>query len=82
MCERGVWEVEGEVIVNLLIQYGIAGIVIYLLFRIVFNDLASIKLELRDIKLSTPCNGFMRTGDPTIDGQSVVDFQLHVMDSD
>ena len=41
---------EGEVIVNLLIQYGIAGIVIYLLFRIVFNDLASIKLELRDIK--------------------------------
>jgi hypothetical protein len=33
-----------------LIQYGLAGIVIYLLFRIVFNDLASIKLELRDIK--------------------------------
>jgi hypothetical protein len=42
--------VEGEAIINMLIQYGIAGIVIYLLFRIVFNDLASIKLELRDIK--------------------------------
>jgi len=34
----------------LLVQYGIAGIVIYLLFRIVFNDLQSIKQELREIK--------------------------------
>jgi hypothetical protein len=39
-----------EAILNMMLQYGIAGIVIYLLFRIVFNDLASIKLELRDIK--------------------------------
>ena len=41
---------EEEVIVNMLIQYGLAGIVIYLLFRIVFNDLQSIKSELREIR--------------------------------
>ena len=34
----------------MLVQYGIAGIVIYLLFRIVFNDLQSIKQELREIR--------------------------------
>jgi hypothetical protein len=39
-----------EETINMLLQYGIAGVVIYLLFRIVFNDLASIKLELREIK--------------------------------
>jgi len=39
-----------EEVLNLMIQYGIAGIVIYLLFRIVFNDLASIKNELVEIK--------------------------------
>jgi hypothetical protein len=39
-----------EATVNMLIQYGLAGVVIYLLFRIVFNDLASIKEELREIK--------------------------------
>lgn len=39
-----------EAIVGLLIQYGLAGIVIYLLFRIVFNDLQSIKNELAEIK--------------------------------
>jgi hypothetical protein len=39
-----------EAILNLMIQYGLAGIVIYLLFRIVFNDLQSIKQELREIK--------------------------------
>jgi hypothetical protein len=39
-----------EAVINLMIQYGLAGIVIYLLFRIVFNDLVSIKLELREIK--------------------------------
>jgi hypothetical protein len=33
-----------------MIQYGLAGIVIYLLFRIVFNDLQSIKSELVEIK--------------------------------
>jgi hypothetical protein len=33
-----------------MVQYGIAGIVIYLLFRIVFNDLQSVKSELREIK--------------------------------
>jgi len=42
--------VEEEAIINLLIQYGLAGVVIYLLFRIVFNDLQSIKQELREIK--------------------------------
>lgn len=41
---------EEEAIINLLIQYGLAGVVIYLLFRIVFNDLQSIKQELREIK--------------------------------
>ena len=41
---------EEEAVLNMLIQYGIAGIVIYLLFRIVFNDLQSIKQELREIK--------------------------------
>jgi len=39
-----------EVVLNMLIQYGLAGIVIYLLFRIVFNDLQSIKSELSEIK--------------------------------
>jgi len=39
-----------EETINLLVQYGIAGIVIYLLFRIVFNDLQSIKQELREIR--------------------------------
>lgn len=39
-----------EAILSMLIQYGIAGVVIYLLFRIVFNDLASIKHELVEIK--------------------------------
>jgi hypothetical protein len=34
----------------MMVQYGLAGIVIYLLFRIVFNDLRDIKEELRDIK--------------------------------
>jgi hypothetical protein len=39
-----------EEAVNMLLQYGIAGVVIYLLFRIVFNDLVSIKNELQEIK--------------------------------
>jgi hypothetical protein len=39
-----------EATVNMLIQYGLAGVVIYLLFRIVFNDLTSIKEELRSIR--------------------------------
>jgi uncharacterized membrane-anchored protein YhcB (DUF1043 family) len=39
-----------EATINILIQYGLAGVVIYLLFRIVFNDLASIKLELQQIR--------------------------------
>ena len=39
-----------EAILGMLVQYGIAGIVIYLLFRIVFNDLHSIRQELREIK--------------------------------
>jgi hypothetical protein len=39
-----------EATINMLLQYGIAGVVIYLLFRIVFNDLASIKQELAEIK--------------------------------
>jgi len=42
--------VEEETIASMLIQYGLAGIVIYLLFRIVFNDLQSIKNELVEIK--------------------------------
>jgi hypothetical protein len=42
--------VEEEAIINMLIQYGLAGIVIYLLFRIVFNDLQGIKSELIEIK--------------------------------
>ena len=33
-----------------LLNYGLAGIVIYLLFRIVFNDLSTMKEELRGIK--------------------------------
>lgn len=39
-----------EETVTTLVNYGLAGIVIYLLFRIVFNDLTSIKEELREIK--------------------------------
>ncbi len=39
-----------ETILTMLIQYGLAGIVIYLLFRIVFGDLATIKSELREIR--------------------------------
>jgi hypothetical protein len=39
-----------EATINILIQYGLAGVVIYLLFRIVFNDLQSVKSELREIK--------------------------------
>jgi hypothetical protein len=39
-----------EETLTILIQYGLAGVVIYLLFRIVFNDLASIKEELRSIR--------------------------------
>jgi len=35
---------------NMLVQYGLAGVVIYLLFRLVFNDLSTIKEELRAIK--------------------------------
>jgi len=42
--------VEEEAVLNMLVQYGLAGIVIYLLFRIVFNDLVSIKNELVEIK--------------------------------
>jgi hypothetical protein len=42
--------VEVEETITIFLQYGIAGIVIYLLFRIVFNDLQSIKSELREIK--------------------------------
>jgi hypothetical protein len=33
-----------------LLNYGLAGVVIYLLFRIVFNDLYTIKDELKAIK--------------------------------
>jgi len=40
---------EQEVLQQLL-NYGIAGVVIYLLFRIVFNDLSTMKEELRGIK--------------------------------
>ena len=36
-------------ILNQMINYGLAGVVIYLLFRIVFDDLQIIKSELRDI---------------------------------
>jgi hypothetical protein len=39
-----------EETITILIQYGLAGVVIYLLFRIVFNDLASIKHELVEIR--------------------------------
>jgi hypothetical protein len=39
-----------EEAIAMFIQFGIAGVVIYLLFKIVFNDLASIKEELREIK--------------------------------
>ncbi len=39
-----------EETIIILIQYGLAGVVIYLLFRIVFNDLQSIKSELREIR--------------------------------
>jgi hypothetical protein len=39
-----------EATINMLLQYGIAGVVIYLLFRIVFNDLQSVKSELREIR--------------------------------
>ena len=39
-----------EATITIFIQYGLAGIVIYLLFRIVFNDLQSIKEELRSIR--------------------------------
>jgi hypothetical protein len=39
-----------EATISMLVQYGIAGIVIYLLFRIVFNDLQSIKQELVEIR--------------------------------
>jgi len=39
-----------EELINTLMQYGIAGVVIYLLFRIVFNDLQSIRNELAEIK--------------------------------
>jgi hypothetical protein len=42
--------VEEEEILTMMVQYGLAGIVIYLLFRIVFNDLQSIKQELVEIK--------------------------------
>jgi len=42
--------VEEEAVITLILQYGIAGVVIYLLFRIVFNDLHTIKEELREIK--------------------------------
>jgi hypothetical protein len=39
-----------ETTITILIQYGLAGVVIYLLFRIVFNDLQSVKSELREIR--------------------------------
>jgi hypothetical protein len=39
-----------EATINMLLQYGLAGVVIYLLFRIVFNDLQSVKSELREIR--------------------------------
>jgi uncharacterized membrane protein YjfL (UPF0719 family) len=39
-----------EEAITMFIQYGLAGVVIYLLFRIVFNDLTSIKEELRSIR--------------------------------
>ena len=42
---------EEEATINMLIQYGLAGVVIYLLFRIVFNDLQSVKNELYEIKV-------------------------------
>lgn len=37
-------------VMNMMLQYGLAGVVIYLLFRIVFNDLTEIKLSLREIR--------------------------------
>ena len=40
---------EAEMLQQLL-NYGLAGVVIYLLFRIVFNDLSTVKEELRAIK--------------------------------
>jgi hypothetical protein len=39
-----------EEAITMFIQYGLAGVVIYLLFKIVFNDLAAIQEELREIK--------------------------------
>jgi len=37
-------------VMSMLLQYGLGGVVIYLLFRIVFNDLQSIKEELQGIR--------------------------------
>jgi hypothetical protein len=39
-----------EEAIAMFIQFGIAGVVIYLLFRVVFNDLQAIKNELQQIR--------------------------------
>jgi hypothetical protein len=38
-------------LLQFLIQYGIAGVVIYMLFKLINNDMKEVKQELREIRL-------------------------------
>jgi hypothetical protein len=36
---------------NMLVQYGLAGVVIYMLFKLINNDMKEIKSELKEIRI-------------------------------
>jgi hypothetical protein len=38
-------------IAQTLVQYGLAGVVIYMLFKLINNDMKEVKQELREIRL-------------------------------
>jgi hypothetical protein len=38
-------------VLQVLVQYGIAGVVVYLMFKLINNDMKEIKHELKEIRL-------------------------------
>ena len=38
-------------VLQVLVQYGIAGVVVYLMFKLINNDMKEIKSELKEIRL-------------------------------
>jgi hypothetical protein len=46
-----VWLLIEAELIQVLMNYGLAGVVIYLLFKLIYNDMKEIKSELKEIRL-------------------------------